>query len=120
MLKQFGVRWLANGVGLWAASELIPGIESDNLAVIIIAALVFSIVNAFIRPIAVLLSLPAIILSLGLFMLIINALMLYLVTAIYPRFIIESFGSAVMAVIVVWVMNYAISALFQRPGVTNA
>ncbi len=115
MLGQFLLRWLANGLGLWLAARLLSGVNyNGQIVVIIIAALVFSIVNALIRPVLVVLSLPAIILSLGLFMLIINGLMLYLVSVIYPSFQVGSFSTAIVAVIIVWLVNYAISAIFER------
>jgi len=115
MLKQFLLRWAANGLGLWIAARLIPGISyGDQIAVIIIAALVFSIVNALIRPIIVLFSLPAIILTLGFFTLIINSFMLFLVTVIYPRFEIEGFTATLLAVIIVWLVNYGVSLFMQQ------
>lgn len=115
MLRDFLLRWIANGIGLWLAARLIPGISySDSLWVIVVAALVFSIVNALIRPILVVLSLPAIVFSLGLFMLIVNAFMLYLVTVIYPRLQIATFPRTIWAVIIIWLVNYVISIIFQR------
>lgn len=116
MVLQFLLRWLANSVGLWIAARLIPGISySERLGVIIVAALVFSLVNAVVRPLIVLLSMPAIILTLGFFTLIINAFMLYLVTVLYPRFEVSSFSAAILAVIIVWLVNYAVSALMPSP-----
>ncbi len=115
MLRQFIVRCIANGLGLWIAGDLIPGISySDSFAVLVIAALIFSVVNALIRPIAVLLALPAIILTLGLFTLIINGLMLYLVTLLYNEFTVASFGSAIIAVIIIWIVNYAINTVVPK------
>ena len=117
MLTQFLLRWGANSLGLWIAARLIPGIDYDErLGVIVIAALVFSIVNALVRPILVLLSLPAIVLTMGFFMLIINGFMLYLVTVVYPSFQIATFPRTVLAVIIIWLVNYAISALFEGPS----
>lgn len=114
MLKQFLVRSACNAAGLWVAASLLSGINYDGSHwVIIVAALIFSAVNMFIRPLVMLLSISAIILTLGLFTLIVNALMLYLVTVIYPSFEITSFGSAVVAVAIVWLVNYALSSLFQ-------
>jgi putative membrane protein len=109
------LRWFANSVGLWIAARLLPGIEyHDSLWVIIIAALLFSLVNALVRPFVVILSLPAIVLSLGLFTFIINSLMLYLVTVIYPRLVIDSFTAALLAVIIIWLVNYALSVVLHK------
>ncbi len=116
MIKQFLLRWLGNGVGLWIAAQLIPGIGyGEKIRVIFVAALVFSIVNAVVRPIIVLLSLPAIVYTLGFFTLVINALMLFLVSIIYPRFQLDTFGAALLAVIIVWLVNYAVSVFVSSP-----
>jgi putative membrane protein len=115
MIRYILVRWIANLLGLWLASRLISGIEYGNsLFVLVIAALVFSLVNMLIRPFIVLLSLPAIIFTLGLFTLVINAFMLYLVTLVYPNFTVSSFGIALLAVIIVWVVNYVLNVLFRK------
>lgn len=67
---RFLVRVLANGIGLWVAANLSKNIDyADSLWVILVAALIFSLINAVIRPILVIFTLPAIVLSLGLFML---------------------------------------------------
>lgn len=107
MIKSFILRWLVNFLGLWAAATLLSGINyNGRLRVLIWAALIFSIVNAILRPLIVLLTLPAIVLTLGLFMLVINSFMLYMVTFLYPKFTITSVRSAVMAVVIIWGVNY--------------
>lgn len=114
MVRTFILRWLVNFLGLWAASELLTGItHEDKLGVLIIAALIFSVVNAVIRPLVVILSLPAIVLTLGLFTFVVNTFMLYLVTYFYPKFQIQSFGSALAAVIIVWVVNYLLTDILE-------
>lgn len=106
-IKNFILRWLVNFLGLWAAASLLSGIDyTGRLRVLIWAALIFSIVNAVLRPLIVLLTLPAIVLTLGLFMLVINSLMLYLVDFLYTKFTITSLKSAVMAVIIIGGANY--------------
>ncbi len=114
MLKQFLLRWLVNFMGLWTAATLITGISyQDHLRVLIWAALIFSIVNALVRPLLILLTLPVIIVTLGLFTLVVNSLMLYLVTFFYHKFQIANFRSAVLAVIVIWLVNYLMTDLFE-------
>lgn len=117
LIKNFILRWLVNFLGLWAAATLLSGIDySGRLRVLIWAALIFSIVNAVLRPLIVLLTLPAIVLTLGLFMLVINSFMLYMVTFLYPKFTITSVRSAIMAVIIIWGVNY----LLDSPGQETA
>lgn len=114
MAKQFLLRWLVNFFGLWTAATLLTGISyGQHLPVLVWAALIFSIVNAFIRPLAILLTLPAIVLTLGLFTLVINAFMLYLVTVFYPKFEITSFGAALVAVVIIWIVNYLLNDLLK-------
>lgn len=115
MLIRFLSRLIANTLGLWLAARLLSGVSyGDDLWVLLIAALIFSLVNMLIKPLLVILSLPAIIFSLGLFMLIINGFMLYLVTLIYPQFTVDSFGAALLTVIIVWLVNYLVSMLSDR------
>ena len=115
MIRRFILRWLVNFLGLWAAAELLGShINYDaKIQVLVVAALVFSLVNAIIRPIIVLFSLPAIVLTLGLFTFIVNAFMLYLVTVFYPRFHITSFWAAVGAAVIIWIVNYLLTDLLE-------
>jgi putative membrane protein len=115
MIRKFALRVLVNFLGLWAAAELMSGsiVYDDKLRVLVVAALIFSIVNAVIRPLVVILSLPAIVLTLGLFTLVINAFMLYLVTKIYPAFHLRSFWTAVVATAIIWVVNYLLTDILE-------
>jgi putative membrane protein len=114
MIQQLLLRWLINLLGLWAAASLLSGVDyGHNLWVLVWAALIFSIVNALIRPLVIVLALPAIVLTLGLFILVVNAFMLYLVTLLYPQFEVSSFVQAMLAVIVVWMVNYVLSLLLE-------
>lgn len=115
MLRTFALRVLINFLGLWAAAELMTGniMYQDKLPILIVAALIFSVVNAVIRPLVVILSLPAIVLTLGMFTLVVNAFMLYLVTKIYPAFQLRSFWTAVVAAFIIWIVNYLLTELLE-------
>jgi putative membrane protein len=120
MIKQFLLRWMVNFFGLWTAATLLTGISYDeHIRVLIWAALIFSIVNALVRPLIILLTLPVIVVTLGLFTLIINTFMLYLVTFFYHRFQITSFKSALAAVIIIWVVNYLLTDIIERRSQTT-
>ncbi|HIA91938.1 TPA: phage holin family protein [Candidatus Saccharibacteria bacterium] len=107
------VRLGFNALGLWIAARLSENIDYQNsLVVIAVAALIFTAVNAVIRPVLVLLTLPAVILSLGFFMLIINGFMVYLTSALYDSFEVKTFGAAIMTAIIVWIVNYGLSMFF--------
>ncbi len=115
MIKQFLLRWMVNFLGLWMAAELIGGITyGDRIRVLIWAALIFSIVNALIRPFIIILTLPVIILTLGFFTLIINAFMLYLVSSVYQKFHVASLWTAFWAVIIIWLVNYLLNDVIER------
>ena len=104
------LRWSANSLGLWIAGRLIGGVDhGDSLAVIIIAGLVLSLVNTLIKPLVVILSLPAILLSLGLFVVIINGFMVWLAANFVGDFEVATFGAAVLAGLVIGLVNYVVT-----------
>jgi putative membrane protein len=106
--------WLCNIIALWAAESLISGIKfSGNFASIVIAALVFALVNLILKPVAKLLALPLIILTLGIALFFVNILMLYITDWILADFKIENFGSAIWATIVIWAVNWILQILFD-------
>ncbi len=114
MIRAFLLRWLINLLGLWAASHVLSGVDyGKNFGVLIVGALIFSIVNAVIRPLIIILALPAILLTLGLFTFIVNGFMLYLVTLIYPALSITSFWQAVWAVLIIWLVNYLLTNIME-------
>jgi putative membrane protein len=113
---RFLIRWLVCSLGLWIAAGLLgTGITYDSkLRVIIIAGLILAIVNTIIKPIIVILSLPAILLSLGLFMLIINGLTVWLASKLYSPLHVTNFGAAILAGIVIGLVNYLVSAILEE------
>lgn len=112
MLFFFGC--LSNVVALFAASWIVPGVEyGDDFWVLFVAALVFTIVNWFVRPLVILLTLPAVILTLGLALVLINTFMLYLTDWIVPSFETGSFWSTLGAAIIVSLVNLLLSLLLK-------
>lgn len=112
---KFLLRWFVSGLGLWVAAGLLSGsINYQNeLRVIVIAGLVLAIINTIIRPILVLLSLPAILLSLGLFMVVINGFTVFLVSKLYSSLEITSFWIAILTGIIIGLVNYLVSAILE-------
>ena len=96
-----------------ATSGLLKGIRYDGIGSLIAAALLLGILNAFVRPVLLLLSAPLILLSLGLFILVVNALMLYWVPTFVPGFHVESFSSAFWGAIVISLISWVLSAFFK-------
>lgn len=111
---QFLVRWGLNTLGLFMASLFLSGISyHDQWHVLLIAALVLSVTNALIKPLVVILSLPALILTLGIFSIFINGFMVYLAHLLYPPFQVASFGTAVLAGLVIGLVNYVVTRIFD-------
>jgi putative membrane protein len=115
-LPRFLIRWLVSSLGLWVAAGLLGSrLTYDSRAsVIIIAGLILAIINTIIKPILVFLSLPAVLLSLGLFILVINGLMILLVSQLYPSLYVQNFGIAVLAGLVVGLVNYLVTAVLDN------
>lgn len=107
------VKWLVNAAALYVAVRLLPGIEASTTGTILIAAVVIGLVNATLKPIAVILTLPITVVTLGLFYLVVNGAMLYLVAALIPGLAIAGFGSAVLGAIVISVVGTLLSGLFE-------
>jgi putative membrane protein len=102
----FLLRGLVAALGLWAATELLDGIRINSAATLVFAGLLLGVVNAIVRPFALLLSLPALLFTLGLFLLVINAAMLGLVALMLPGFQIDTFWTAVGAAIIVSIVSW--------------
>lgn len=107
----FFVHLVVTALLLIVVSYLIRGVEVKGFGAALVAALVLGLANAFVRPLVVLFTLPATIVTLGLFLLVINALMLMLVSAVVPGFRIRSFGSAFFGSIVLALLNFGIDRL---------
>lgn len=108
------LRWLLNALALIAISYLVPGIHVDSIYAALIAALILGLVNIFIRPILLVLTLPINIITLGLFTFVINALMLLIVSSIVKGFTIAGFWPALIGAIVLWLISFATNALAQE------
>jgi putative membrane protein len=102
----FILRGLVAALGLWAATEMLQGFDIDTPTTLILAGLLLGVVNAIVRPFALLLSLPALIFTLGLFLLVVNAAMIGLVALLLPGFHISGFWTAVGGAIIVSIVSW--------------
>jgi len=100
-MNGFFLRTLITILGLLLASAIIPGVEINGTGSVILAAVLLGLVNGFVRPVAFLLTLPITILSLGLFLFILNAAMFGLVAAMLDNFVVAGFWSAIFGSLVV-------------------
>lgn len=120
MKKQFGIfviRWVLNAVGLWLAVRLLgSGYDDVDITAgvwgFLLGSFIFSLVNSFIKPLLVVISLPAILLTLGLFTIIVNGILVYISLALAPG-LSMSFGNSIITGIILSLVNYIVSAAIE-------
>ena len=110
-LVRFLVFWGVNTLSLWVADDLFDGISFATPQSLFIAGLILGVVNTFLKPLLVILTLPLSIMTLGLFVLVINALMLLLVAWVVPGFIVAGFWSGFLVAIFVSVFSFILNSL---------
>ncbi|HYU08875.1 MAG TPA: phage holin family protein [Gemmatimonadales bacterium] len=115
-MRGFLVRLLITALGLWVADQLLPGIVITGTGALIVSALVLGAVNALIRPILFFLTLPLTILTLGLFVLIVNGISLALVAWLVPGFHVAGLLSATLGAIIVGLTGWVVSAFVGGSG----
>lgn len=108
------LRLLIGALGLWLAALLVPGIEIQGIGTLLFAALLLGIVNAVVRPLLIILTLPITVLTLGLFLLVINAAMLGLVASLLADFSIKGFFAALFGALILsltgWIASWYIGS----------
>jgi putative membrane protein len=112
----FLLRAAISALGLWVASQLLDGLHFTTPSKLLLAAVLLGVVNAFVRPLAFILTLPITVVTLGLFLLVLNAGMVALVAWIVPGFTISSFWTAVAAAVIVSLVSWAASGLIGSSG----
>ena len=115
-VSRFIVRWIVCSVGLWLAAELVG---ADNISfrnsgmAVVISGLILAVVNTIIKPMVVFLSLPAVLLTMGIFMVVINGLMVLLAAWLSSSLQVSSFGVAIIAGIVIGLVNFLVTAIID-------
>ena len=112
----FLLRAAISALGLWVSSQLLDGLHFTTPSKLLLAAVLLGVVNAFVRPLAFILTLPITVVTLGLFLLVLNAGMVALVAWVVPGFTISGFWTAVMAAIIVGLVSWAASGLIGSSG----
>lgn len=110
-LKEFLQRWVINTLAVLVAAHIIRGIHYDSVVGLLVATLLLGLLNAFIRPVLMMLSLPLLIVTLGLFTIVINALLLSLVSALVKDFKVDSFGAALLGALVISIISTVLHLL---------
>ncbi len=96
-------------LGLWVASRIVPGIGFNSTETLLVAAVLLGLVNAIVRPVLIVLTFPITVLTLGLFLLIVNGLMIELVARLLDGFFVRDLGAAVLASLVVSLVSWVVS-----------
>lgn len=109
-LTYFLLHWAITSLSLWVASYVFSGIKFANVSALIISALLLGFANAIVRPLLILLTLPLTLLTFGLFLLVINALMMLLVSAVVSGFTISGFWTAFFASIFIAVLSFLLGS----------
>ena len=114
-LVRFLVRWVVCVLGLWVAAGLLGNRVSygNSIGVIIISGLILALINIIIKPIVVLLSLPAVVITLGLFMIVINGFMVFLASKLYTSLHVTDFWAAMLAGMVIGLVNYLVTTVLE-------
>ena len=115
-MRGFLVRLLITALGLWVAASIIPGIVITGVGTLIVSALLLGLVNAVIRPIILILTLPLTVLTLGLFILVVNGISLGLVAWLVPGFHVAGLLAATLGAIIVGLTGWFASAFVGRSG----
>ncbi|MEW6157197.1 MAG: phage holin family protein [Verrucomicrobiota bacterium] len=110
-VKSFVQRWLITTVAVLIAAHVVNGIHYDDLISLVVASLILGILNAFLRPIMLILSLPLLLVTLGLFTLVINAMLLYFVGWLMKSFHVESFWSAFWGALIISIVSMVCNAM---------
>jgi putative membrane protein len=109
------LRWFVSGLGIWVAAGILGGgVDYSHGTAIVIAGLILAVANSVIKPFVVLLSLPFILFSLGLFMIVINGLMVIIVSQLYSGFQITGFGTAMIAGMIIGLVNYLVTTILEE------
>ena len=109
----FLIQWIVVAIALWVTAYIVPGVGFSSMTALAVAALVLGLVNALVRPVLTILTLPLTILTLGLFYLVVNGLAFGLAAAITPGFSVDGFGSAIIGALLVSIVSWAVGAIFK-------
>jgi putative membrane protein len=116
LISEFLLRWFVSSLGLWIAAGLLgESIDyQSKFRVIVVSGLVLALVNTLVRPVVVLISLPAILFSLGLFIIVINGLMVVIASALYQPLQVTNFWAAMLAGMIIGLVNYLVITILEE------
>jgi putative membrane protein len=112
----FLLRVLVNALAIWLATRIVSGIEAGGSLAVLVAGLVLAVVNAVVRPVLLVLTLPLTLVTLGLFLFVLNALCLWMTSALVPGFAVRGFWAAFWGALVVTLVSWAANAFLSDRG----
>lgn len=114
-LAEFFIRWFVTAVAVFVAAWIVPGIDYSNFTGLAFASLLLGVINAMVRPVLLILCLPLILVTMGLFILVVNALLLWFVSGILPgsSFTVSGFWAAFWGGVVISIVSWLLSAFFR-------
>lgn len=112
----FALRWVVCSLGLWIAAGLLGGgVDYQNrLGVVVVAGAILALINMLVRPVLIFISIPAILVTLGLFMIVVNGATVYLASKLYAPLHITSFGVAILTGLIIGLVNYLVTAILDK------
>jgi putative membrane protein len=116
LATRFLVRWLVSTLGLWVAAAILGASRlsvGDSWSTVVIAGLVLALVNMFLKPILIFLSIPALLITLGLFLLVVNGTVIWVASQLYSPLYVASFGWAIVAGVIVGLVNYIVTRVLE-------
>jgi putative membrane protein len=111
-MTKLALKWALNSFALFFVMKLIPGIHIDQFEHLLLATLVIGLLNVFLRPVIILLTLPVTVMTLGLFTLVINGLIFYMAAHLVPGFHVTGFGAAFLAAFFFSLFSFVLNMLF--------
>jgi len=115
-MKELLVKWVVNSTALLVAAHVVSGVTLDNWRAVFLAALVLGLLNAFLRPVLIFLTLPVTVLSLGLFTLVINGFLFYLAAHLVGGFHVSGFWQAFVAAFVFSLVSFLLNLFLRANG----
>lgn len=112
----FVIRLVVNAAALWVAAQLVSGFVITGVTPLILAALVLGLINAIVRPILLILTLPLTLVTLGLFLFVLNAFCIWLTSRLVPGFEVHTFLAAVLGALVISIVSWVVTAFLSDTG----
>ncbi len=106
---------LINGLAVWVSAMVVPGVDVRSFGTAVVVAILLTAVNWFVKPILVILTLPVTVLTLGLFLLVLNGLMVVLVSMLVPGFVVSGWWAGFWFSVVLWMVNGVLEAMSGEP-----